>query len=283
MKSPKEFFESISLLKKPQKKEKTIGICLAGGGALGYAHIGVLQALDDNGIHPDIISGSSMGSIIGFVYAMGLTPFEILRLIKTEKMYNIINLVKMPMMFWNKSGISNHQPLMKVMRSICPEDDFSALKKELFVCVSNLNTGEWEIKSSGENLAEWIAASSTIPGIYTPIKQNNQLYVDGGLLNNLPVEPLLDKCDVIIGSDVFPPDVVQKNLKMKNAFVTSIRTVQIQNSRANREKCDFLFEPKVLEKYNEFSFEYYKEIFEIGYRTAIKYIKENPQIKELGD
>ncbi|MGC3979092.1 MAG: patatin-like phospholipase family protein [Paludibacteraceae bacterium] len=269
-----------------QKEDKnmtvpTIGLCLSGGGALGYAHIGVIQALEDCGIYPQVISGASMGAVVGLVYAAGKTPQEMLQLIKDDKLYRLTNLVKLPTAFWRSSGISNHQPLKKLIKEICPQNNFDSLKLKMNVCVSNLNSGKWEVISSGNNVDEWVAASSSIPGVYIPIKMGEELYVDGGLLNNMPAQPLREQCDVIIGSDVFPQTSVKKNLKMQNAVVASIRTVQVQNSQEGRSLCKFLIEPNMVEKYHEFSFDAYKEIFQSGYSAVTKYLVEHPEMLQL--
>ena len=82
----------MSILKKifcAPESNNTIGICLGGGGALGFAHIGVLQSLEDHGVFPQCISGSSMGAIIGTLYAIGFSPAEMLQLIKDDKHYKV--------------------------------------------------------------------------------------------------------------------------------------------------------------------------------------------------
>lgn len=260
---------------------KTIGLCLSGGGALGCAHIGVLQALEDCGIYPDVISGASMGAVIGSVYAAGKTPQEMLDLIKNGKLYRISSLMHFPVAFWKSSGLSNHQPLQKLIKENCMENNFETLQKPMYVCVSNLSEGKWEMIHSGDKLDEWVAASSSIPGVFTPVKIDDKIYVDGGLLNNMPAQPLKNKCDVIIGCDLFSPSVVRKGVKMRNIFVSSIRTMQAQNSQEGRALCDYLIEPKGVEKYHEFNFEAYQQLYQIGYSTATKFVIDNQDILRL--
>lgn len=287
MKFIKEIIRSFS----PQNTDRTIensskkriGICLSGGGALGYAHIGVLQALEENGIFPDVISGSSMGAIIGTAYAAGKSPKDMMRLIKDDKLYRITNLMKIPVAFWKTTGFSNHQPLQKLIKEICPDNSFTCLKKEMNVCVANLSQGKWEIINNGSKLDEWIAASASIPGVYTPFKINEKIYVDGGVLNNLPAQALKDRCDIIIGSDVLSHSCIIKNLKMNNTFLASVRTIQHQNSQEGRSLCNIIIEPKAVEKYHEFNFEAYKEIYETGYNAVIKFISDNPEILQLNN
>ena len=286
MKIFKNILNSLTPLEATQNTEERnstqrIGICLSGGGALGYAHIGVLQALEDCGIYPDVGSGSSMGSVGGFAYAAGISPQDMMLLIKNDKLYRITSLMNLPTTFWKASGFSNHQKLKKLIKEICPKNTFESLKKELHVCVANLNDGEWEIINSGNRIDDWLAASASIPGVYSPIKIDDKIYVDGGLLNNMPAQPLKEKCSVIIGSNVVSHSSVKKGLKMQTAFLASIRTVEFQNSKEGCSLCDFLIEPNVLEKYHEFHFDAYQQIYQIGYSAVTKFIAENPEILNL--
>lgn len=260
---------------------KTVGICLSGGGALGYAHIGVLQALEDCGIFPQVISGSSMGAIVGALYAAGKSPVEMMQIIKDDKLYRITKLMNFNPRFWEKSALINNKAVRIIIKECVPENNFETLHKPYFVCVTNLSTGKWDIISEGNNLDAWIAATSAVPGVYSAVKVNEMIYVDGGLLNNMPAQPLKDKCDVIIGSDVIPYSVVMKDLKLKDTAAASARIAESQNSSEGRAMCDFLIEPKGIEKYHEFSFEAYKEIFQYGYTAVTKFVTEHPEILKL--
>ena len=276
MKSIKELFtHSVA-----QETKLKVGICLSGGGALGFAHIGVLQALEDHHIFPDALSGSSMGSIIGSLYAAGYTPAQMLQFIKDDKLYKITNIMNFQPAFW-KAGLSNHDSILSLLNEFIPNNSFDKLEKEIFVCVSNLSTAKWEIISKSEKLDIWIAASCSIPGIFNAIKINNMMYVDGGLLNNVPSQPLREKCEFVIGSDVIPHLVTKKTLKSRDTLVKSIRTAQHQSSLPGRELCDFLIEPEAIEKFNEFNFDAYQSIYQYGYRATIQYITKNPEILKL--
>ncbi len=257
-----------------------IGICLSGGGALGFAHIGVLQALEDNRIYPELISGASMGSIVGAIYAAGYTPAQMLQFIRDGKLYKITNIMSFQPAFW-KSGLSNHSPIISIMNEFIPNNSFDKLEKKLYVCVSNLTTGNWEIINKSEKLDMWVAASCSIPGIFNPMKINNMMYVDGGLLNNVPAQPLRDKCEYVIGSDVVPHLKTSKPLKSRDTLIKSVRVALHQSSQAGRSKCDFLIEPEAIEKHHEFNFEAYLSIYQYGYRAATQFISNNPELLKL--
>ena len=145
----------------------------------------------------------------------------------------------------------------------------------------NHSTGNWEIINKGNDLAEWVSASSSIPGIFNAMKINNMVYVDGGLLNNLPAQPLRDVCDVIIGSNVICLEEAKKQLKPRDTLLRSVRVLQHQNSAPGKELCDFLIEPAAISKYNEFSFDAYQSIYQYGYRTTSQFISKNPDILKL--
>ena len=276
MKSIKELFTQ-SVVHDTKHK---IGLCLSGGGALGFAHIGVIQALEDHQIFPDVISGSSMGSIVGSIYAAGYTPAQMLQFIKDGKLYKITNIMNFQPAFW-KIGLSDHAPIVTLMNEFIPNNSFDKLEKKLYVCGSNLTSASWEIISKSEKLDMWVAASCCIPGIFNAMKINNMMYVDGGLLNNVPSQPLREKCEFIIGSDVIPHLTAKKKLKPRDTLVKSLRVAQHQSSLPGRALCDFLIEPEAIEKYNEFNFEAYQSIYQYGYRAATQFIAKNPDILKL--
>ena len=248
-----------------------IGICLSGGGALGLAHIGALRALEENGIYPDAISGSSMGSIVGVLYAAGYSPDEMEKIIIREHLTNPFRLFDFRL--FSKTGFSSHHTLRQLLQKYVPENDFAALKKKLAVCVVNLNNGKWEIVDSGQKLHEYIVASSSIPMFYEVQEIDGYTYVDGGVLNNLPVEPLKSSCKRVIGIDVMPY-VEQKSFDNKLSIVSSYIYLQNHNNSKKRQKlCDDLIIVNSIEKHHAFSFNAYKEIIQSGYDCTVKYLE----------
>ena len=257
-----------------------IGLCLSGGGALGFAHIGVIQALEENGISPTHIVGSSMGAIVGTIYAAGYSAKDMLQMIKDDKLYKITKLMTFHPAFL-KSGLSTHEMLRSLIHDIIPHNSFEKLKKQMHICVVNLNTAEWEIINSGNELDKWLAASATIPGIFETVNQNGIHYVDGGLLNNVPAQGIKDICETIIGVDVIPHLIPTELKKPVDTLAFAVRAMLHQNSKAGRHLCQFLIEPKSIEKFNEFSFDAYQQIYDYGYQAATKFIAENQKILKL--
>jgi NTE family protein len=259
-------------------KKTKIGICLSGGGALGYAHVGVLQALEEQGVFPDVISGSSIGAIVGVLYAEGHKPENILQEVRDEKVFKISDIIS-PVL--SSSGISDQKVLRNLLKNLVPHHNFNELQKEFYVCVSNLNTAEWQIIGEGDLLHEYVVASASIPGLFEANNIGDTTYVDGCLFNNLPAQILKDKCDVIIGVDVLPYFEQKKITKKTEVLGLSFRAVEHLNAKEGRMLCNFLIESPAIEKYNEFSFDKYNEIIKIGYNTTIQYIKDHPEMLKL--
>ena len=245
------------------KTEKAeYGIVLSGGGARGLAHIGVLAALEDHGISPALVSGSSMGSIVGAFYAAGTSIDTMLSIAKNRKLYKLFN--------WNfpkRGGMLSLELMHQVLQEHIPEDSFRALKKKLFISVSNISAGKHEIISKGE-LFQAVMASSSIPIIFEPQIIKGQTYVDGGLFNDLPVEPLVGKCRIIIASHV--------NYNGPDPELSSIRAIAervyrlaiYQHVEKNFNKCDFIIDPPELREHSIFDFRHIDELYEIGYRST---------------
>lgn len=246
---------------------KSVSLVLSGGGARGAIHLGVLQALNENNIKIDAISGSSMGAIIGALYCAGREPKEILTLMSSQKFASLFRLS------WNKKGLLAMTRLRKTLKEFIPINNFESLRTPFYCCVSNLDTGNFEIIESG-NLALAVTASASIPILFEPVEINNQHYVDGGLFNNLPVEPFLNKYKNILGVHVNN----YKNSKAKNIRNVAERIftlVSKQNVVPNLEKCTFVIEPLLEKSYKVLDFSKTKTLFDIGYQEGIKFIGNN--------
>ena len=245
-----------------KNKEKNIGIVLSGGGARANAHIGVLQALNENGIFPTHISGSSAGALIGSLYCSGYTPKEILELAKS---YEFLKIFKIG--FINK-GLTEMTRLRKFLDKHI-KDDFNTLNIPLYISVTNLNSGKYEIISKGK-LIDFILASCAVPLLFKPIIINNCLYVDGGLTNNFPIEPLLICCSKIIGVNVSSHN---EKSKINGLIEITERCLQLSiwNTIKDRiNKCDVIVDIDNAPNYSMFSIKKSEELFKIGYDSTIK-------------
>jgi NTE family protein len=235
-----------------------VGIALSGGAFRGMAHIGVLKALEEKGIRPSIISASSAGAIIGALYAAGYSPKELEKLaLKT----NFIPYLKpnLPL-----QSLMSLEKLSLFLANHIGRKDISELEKKLFICVTNLNSGSAEYLSEGD-LCTAVTASSAMPFIFAPVKINDSLYVDGGVMNNLPVEPLIRQSDFLIGVNVNP---VGKEEKFTNLFAILVRSFFLairSNTKTRVKYCDLYIQPPELTKVWLFSAGRIKETIRIGY------------------
>jgi NTE family protein len=250
------------------------GIVFSGGGARGLAHIGVLAALETHGIYPGLIAGSSMGAIIGAMYASGLSPDEMLRIAKNRKLYNLFNWT-MP----RKGGMLSLKFLQQVLETHLPADSFESLQKKLFISVSNISSGQHEIISSGP-LFPYVIASASIPIVFEPQVINGHTYVDGGLFNDLPVEPLVGNCGQIIASHVNYNGPDPQLASIRSIAERVYRLAIYNNVQKNFNKCDFIIDPPELRKHGIFDFKHIDKLFTIGYEATEALINEMKDSRE---
>ena len=178
----------------PESKYKT-GLVLSGGGARGFAHLGVLQALNEADIFPDILTGTSAGSLAGALYCDGYKPVEILKIMKLQSKLDYMRPV-LP-----RDGLLQITGVEKLLETHLRAKTFEDLKIPLVVCATDLNHGKAIYISKG-NLITALIASSSIPVLFKPVVINKIYYVDGSVLDNLPVKPVQNKCSLLIGSFV---------------------------------------------------------------------------------
>lgn len=242
------------------------GIVLSGGAVRGFAHLGVIKALHEADISPDIISGVSAGSIVGAFYADGYEPEEVLEIFEAYSFYKLVRFL------FRATGFFDTRGLRKLLKSNLRARNFEDLEKPLFIAATNLISGEVEYFNKG-SIVDKVIASSCIPVIFKPQRINNIPYVDGGLLNNLPLAPIKDKCKKLIGINVSP---LEKNPKINGISNVAMRSIQISiaNTILHKESLfDIYIEPESLSDYGYFNVKKGKEIFDIGYNAAVQVLK----------
>jgi NTE family protein len=240
-----------------------IGLALSGGGARGVAHLGVLKALQEIGVKADLISGVSSGAIAGVFYSAGFSPDEILKLIKELSVFQIMRPV------FGRAGLMHLDEVDKLYRKYLGENPlFEDLKIPVIVSATEVNEGVTAYFSEGD-IIKPLLASSAVPILYQPIAYQGKLLNDGGLLNNLPLDPLQGNCDLKIGVHVNP---INHHAKITNVRSMIERTVHLainNNVKTRLHLCDFLIEPPELKYYRVMSFRKADELFEIGYRYTL--------------
>lgn len=241
-----------------------VGLALSGGGARGIAHLGVLKAFDELGIKISMISGVSSGAIAGVLYAAGFTPDQILSLIKELSVFKIVRPA------FGKVGLMHLEEVEKLyIRHLGAGITFEDLNIPVVVSTTEMNEGVTAYFSSGE-LIKPLLASSAVPILYHPILFQGKLLSDGGLINNLPVEPLFENCDVKIAVHVNPINH-QAQVTTIRAMVERTVLLAINNNvKLRMHMCDMLIEPQELKYYRLTNFRKADELFNIGYEHAMK-------------
>ena len=254
--------------------KKKIGLALSGGGMRGVAHIGVLQALLEHDIRPNIVSGTSAGAIIGSMYAAGKTPTEMMDFVNKSSIFEVFK-PGFPL-----NGFTSLAYLKEMLSKYIDDDHFETLDLPLYIVVTNLHTGKEEWIHTGD-LFDVVTASCSVPILFKPVKIKDNLYVDGGVMNNLPATPLVGKCDVLIGSNLIPiRDEPQVN-NFNSALSVAYRIFELSicnNSMASMFHCHALIDHNNISQYSGFSLANSTQLFESGYENTINQIEK---IKEL--
>jgi NTE family protein len=196
-----------------RKKPKRIGLALGGGGARGLAHIHVLETLDELGVRPAVIAGTSIGAIMGSLYASGMSGTAIRTLVdhlllrditKISDVFTRKDLLKWIGMFdpsFRNGSLVKGEKFIQVLSESMKCSAFEELEIPLLVSTTDFSSGREVVFESGDLLLP-VRASMAIPGVFKPVKHHGKLLVDGGLVNPLPYDLLADRCDFIIAVDV---------------------------------------------------------------------------------
>lgn len=299
---------SFSLFAQSQYKRPKIGLVLSGGGAKGFAHIGVLKVLEEAGIQIDYIGGTSMGAVIGGLYASGYTATQIDSIFQKTNFDELINdyIPRASKNFYEKrndelyafvlpfnkfrvgipealsKGMYNFNLLTRLTRNVKDVKDFNQLPIPFLCIATDIESGEQVLLNKG-NLAQAMLASSAFPSLFSPVEIDGKLLIDGGVVNNYPVDEVLKLgADIIIGVDV------QDGLKDRTLLRDATKIlVQISNlnmiyrMRENVKKTTFYIKPDIKE-YGVISFDKGREIITKGeeatfaiYEKLKKLVPEN--------
>ncbi len=258
------------------KSKIKIGIALSGGGVRGISHLGVLKALDEVGIVPTKISGTSAGAIVGAMYCQGYSPEEVLKIIVETNYFKFMR----PAI--SLTGILKMDAMESLFKLYLGHNDFSQLGTPLSVAATDIKKGKVIYFSEGE-LVRPIMASSCIPGMFDPIVIGSRYLVDGGVLNNLPVEPLEGFCDYVIGINCNQLPEESNIRNMKKLIERSVIMAMNYNVYSRKSKCDFFIEAPGLGKYGVFDIKKAPELFQAGYDQTMRLFSENKSFQEISN
>ncbi|MCJ7449963.1 MAG: patatin-like phospholipase family protein [Bacteroidales bacterium] len=249
------------------------GLVLSGGGARGFAHLGILQALNEAEIYPDVLSGTSSGALAGVMYCDGYTPKEICKIMKTSSRLNYMR-PTLP-----RDGLLQISGIKKILETNLRAKTFGELRIPLYVTATDLNNGKAVYFSEGD-LLNAVIASASIPVLFKPVIINKIYYVDGGILDNLPIRPIENKCRLIIGSFVNPvgyEDIINGLTKIaERTFMLTMSKEVAEKSK----KFDLFIAPLELKNYGILDPEKAEEVFKVGYKATKEKLKD-PEILKL--
>ncbi len=194
-------------------KKPVVGLALGGGGALGYAHIGVIEALEESDIHVDCVAGTSMGAIVGGAYASGLTIAQMKAFASKVRTFDLIDLnLRM-------GGVLSGRKAKGVLKRIMPDIKIEETNIP-FRCVAvDILSGKEYVWKKG-SLIQAVRSSMSVPGVFVPVKHEKLSLVDGGIVNNVPEDVVRDMgADIVIGIDVIG------EYKMNKAPLTSVSNI----------------------------------------------------------
>lgn len=248
-----------------QIRSKSLGLVLSGGGVRGMAHIGVIKAMQEFGIEAKVVAGSSVGALVGALYAADKSVDEMLHFFMETPLfkYNYFAVAK--------PGLINTERYITTFEHYFPENTFAALKKELYVVATNLESGEEVFINDGE-LIKPLLASAALPPVFSPVEYNGALHADGGIMNNFPLEPVLGRVEFVIGSNVSLVTKLKKK-QLNNSFQLTGRVTGLMIYAINREKinnCDLIIEPQELEHIGILDRRGIEKAYAIGYEAAVK-------------
>ncbi|WP_276168583.1 patatin-like phospholipase family protein [Zobellia alginiliquefaciens] len=248
---------------------KSLGLVLSGGGVRGMAHIGLIQAMNEFGLTASVIGGSSVGALVGALYANGNSVLDMMAFFKETPLfkYNFLTIVK--------PGFIDTDRYFDVFKAFFPDDTFEALHKKLHVTATNLEKGDLEYFSEGE-LIRPLLASAALPPVFSPVEMNGGLYADGGIMNNFPLEPVMGQAEYIIGSNVSVVSELNKT-HLKNSIQLTGRVTGLMIYAINRKKleaCDLLMEFKELEHIGVLDRKGIEKAYLIGYENTARKLEE---------
>ncbi|WP_178986139.1 patatin-like phospholipase family protein [Winogradskyella helgolandensis] len=274
--------------------EPKVGLVLSGGGAKGFAHIGVLKVIDSLNIKIDYVAGTSMGAIIGSLYASGYSGKQLEVLFREQDFNVLINdefsrasksfyerentekyVINLPFENFKISlpsalsrGQNVYNLLYYLMLPVNDIRDFSKLPIPFFCIATNIETGESLVMDKGR-LAEAVTASGALPSLFQPVIIDGDILIDGGVTNNFPVEELRAKgMDVIIGVDVQDALKDRESLKSAPDILMQINNFRTINAMKNKSELTDIYIKPDISDYSVISFDEGKDIIEHGQIAA---------------
>lgn len=250
---------------------KKLGLALGSGGSRGVAHIGVLRALEEEGIIPDYISGCSMGAVVAACYAKGMPVYEMMQAVSKIKKGDLMDLSAAPI---SKLGLLKGKKMLKMLLNYLGDVTFDRLRIPFCCVASDVLGGGLHVFREGK-VATAVQASSCIPTLFHPVKFEGKMLVDGGVLCRVPVQQVKEMgADVVIGVDALVntgesvdkvPNIVSMILRVYDMMDYKSFTLAKQLDRS----CDLWLSPE-MSGLNQYEVKNFETAYEEGYRTTLE-------------
>ncbi len=243
-----------------------VGFALSGGFIKGFAHLGMMQALFEHGIRPDIIAGVSAGALAGAFIADGKEPYKVVEIFQRYTFAQLTCFAR------SVSGLLKMDDFMEFLRTNLSVRRIEALKLPLVVVASDLDHG-MSVQFRQGDLDKCLAASCCMPVLFAPVVIDGVHYVDGGVFMNLPVSPIRGECDKVVAINVSP---INATTYKKNVLSIAVRCFNYMfraNALHDKLLADLLLEAYNLDSFSNTELEKAGEIFEAGYRQANEQLK----------
>ncbi len=249
-------------------QKKKLGVSLSGGGVRGFGHLAALKAMNERGIYPDILSGTSAGALVAVFYADGMPPDRISTLFKGVKLSGLMEMTLM------KEGIFTTARLCGFLEKHLKARTFEELRLPVRVIASDFEEGKVRVFSEGE-LIPAVAASCCVPVVFAPVQIGGRYYVDGGVFSNFPVSAIRDECETLIGVNVSPVINAGYVPSIKHVIERTMNYTVGANTTDEKRKCDYLIESPEFSTYSIFDLEKAGAIYNFGYELATSYLDAN--------
>jgi NTE family protein len=240
-----------------------LGLALSGGGSKGFAHIGVFKLLEECGIKPDIIAGTSAGALMGVLFADGYSAGEIKELF-TGREFSEFAELQIP-----KAGLFDSKRFRYFLKRHLRAKNFEDLQIPMVVMATDLDNGESHEFRTGP-IVEAVTASCSVPIIFNPVVIKGIHYVDGGLFHNFPVSIIRNECDKIIGVNVSPMVPQKYKQTLVHIAERSYHYMFRANTMEDRMMCDVLIEAEEFGQFKTFDLENVDLISGVGYAAAVR-------------
>ncbi len=243
-------------------KNKTLGIAFGGGGVRGFMHLGVIKALEEAGIKPDIVTGSSAGSIAASLYASGMKYREIEKIVTSLKEKDLadINL-------FSDGGLIGGKKLSTWIQQNTNNIDIENTPIKLGIAVTDLTDGKPLLITKGD-MGKAVQTSSTVPVAFVPINSNGNIYIDGGILSLIPIRfAKAMGADIVVGVDIYCGKKNKPKEEMLNIAMATLRLQSCEISKEEQSEADFIIRPN-FEPKSFSSFDSKEESIEAGYKAT---------------